>query len=383
MRGASQAFFHTLRKIRAKNFTIRRVPASLPKKCVSAYTDNVKRLLFTGGGSAGHVVPNLAVMQELCGTYDVAYMGTDGIERGLAGAFSCPYYTVNCPKLVRAATPRNLTVPFRLAAARRKALDILRRETFDLVFSKGGYVSYPAVWAAHRLKVPVLTHESVRSPGLCTRMIAGKCRYVLTSFPETAGRFRNGRCVGSPMRRELFRGDRLAARAKYGFSGRKPVLLVLGGGSGSRALNEAVRSNLAALLLRFDILHLCGKGNRSERTARGYVQLEYERDMGAAYACCDLALSRAGSNAVFELIALKKPALLVPLAHASRGDQAQNAAYFARKDLCAVLDEGHLDTLPSALLCLYGNAKIRAALERDHTVSGTQAIADVIRSVIG
>ena len=353
----------------------------MPKKRAKAYTDDVKRLLFTGGGSAGHVVPNLAVMQELKDSYDIAYMGTDGMERGLVRAFGCPYYCVNCPKLVRTLTPKNLTVPFRLAAAQRQALEILRREKFDLVFSKGGYVSFPAVWAAQRLKVPVMTHESDLTPGLCTRMIAKKCRYVLTSFPETAGKFRNGKCVGSPMRRELFSGERASARKKYGFSGSKPVLLVLGGGSGSRALNGAVRKHLATLLLRFDILHLCGRGNCIDRTPRGYVQLEYEQDMGAAYACCDIALSRAGSNAVFELIALKKPALLVPLAHASRGDQAQNAAYFAKKGLCAVLEEEKPDALPSALLCLYGNASIRDALPRDHTVSGTETIAEVIRSV--
>ena len=346
----------------------------------------MKKIILTGGGTAGHVMPNLALIPQLKAFDEIHYIGSvGGMEEGLVreNAPHVVYHSIPCVKFVRSLSLKNLAIPFGLIKSVNAAKEILKEVQPDVIFSKGGYVSYPAVWAAHRLKVPVLTHESDLSPGLCTRMIAGKCRYVLTSFPETAGRFRNGRCVGSPMRRELFRGDRLAARAKYGFSGRKPVLLVLGGGSGSRALNEAVRSNLAALLLRFDILHLCGKGNRSERTARGYVQLEYERDMGAAYACCDLALSRAGSNAVFELIALKKPALLVPLAHASRGDQAQNAAYFARKDLCAVLDEGQLDTLPSALLCLYGNAKIRAALERDHTVSGTQAIADVIRSVIG
>lgn len=342
----------------------------------------MKRLLFTGGGSAGHVVPNLAVMQELIHSYKIAYMGTNGIEQNIIKSFGCPYFCVNCPKLSRSLTPKNLSIPFRLAASQRKALEIFRHEQFDLVFSKGGYASYPAVWAAHRLKIPIISHESDLSPGLCTRMIAGKCRYILTSFPETAEKFRNGKWVGSPIRREIFSGDASSARRKYGFSGTKPVLLVLGGGSGSRILNEAIRKQLAKLLPDFDILHLCGKGNIVKSTHRGYIQLEYEADMGDAYACCDLALSRAGSNAVFELIALKKPALLVPLAHATRGDQAKNAAYFAKKDLCAILDEQQLDQLPSALLCLYGNARIRNALQSDITVSATQAISEIIRSVI-
>ena len=167
-------------------FSAVRPCASVNKKRAGAYTVCVKRILFTGGGSAGHVVPNLAVMQELKGRYELAYMGTDGIERGLVASFGCPYFLVNCPKLVRSVTPKNLAIPFRLAAAQKRALCVLRERTPDLVFAKGGYASFPAVWAAHRLKVPVLTHESDLSPGLCTRLVARKCRYVLTSFPETA-----------------------------------------------------------------------------------------------------------------------------------------------------------------------------------------------------
>ena len=342
----------------------------------------MKRILFTGGGSAGHVVPNLAVMQELKGRYELAYMGTDGIERGLVASFGCPYFLVNCPKLVRSVTPKNLAIPFRLAAAQKRALCVLRERTPDLVFAKGGYASFPAVWAAHRLKVPVLTHESDLSPGLCTRLVARKCRYVLTSFPETAKKFANGKYVGSPVRRALLGRDRNAALAKYGFGG-KPVLLVLGGGSGSRALNEAVRADLSELLPCFDILHLCGKGNLCQDPPRGYVQREFETDMASAYACADLVLSRAGSNTVFELISLGKPALLVPLEHASRGDQAENARYFAEKELCALLRERDLGQLTSALLCLYGNAKIRAALKTNSAAIGTDAIVGVIREVIG
>lgn len=338
----------------------------------------MKRILFTGGGSAGHVVPNLALMQELKDRYSIAYMGTDGIERGLVASFGCPYFLVNCPKFVRSFTPKNLAIPFRLVSAERNALEILQKKPPDLVFAKGGYASFPAVWAAHRIKVPVVTHESDLSPGLCTRLVARKCRYVLTSFPETADKFRNGKYVGSPIRSALFTGNRSAALEKYGFDASKPVLLVLGGGSGSRAINEAVSANLPALLKRFDILHLCGRGNLTQVTAHGYVQREYEADMASAYACADIALSRAGSNTVFELLALGKPALLVPLEHGSRGDQLLNANYFAQKELCAILRERELSELPSALLCLYGNAKVRSALSRNTAKSGTTAIVSLI-----
>ena len=351
------------------------------KNARAAYTVKVKYLMFTGGGSAGHVTPNLAVMQILQNRYRLAYMGTQGIERTLVGAFGCPYFTVECPKLIRAFTPKNLALPFALREAQKKALAVMEREKPDLVFSKGGYASYPAVWAASKLHIPVLTHESDLSPGLCTRIVAKRCRRVLTSFPETAARFPNGVCVGSPMRRELFGGDRQTARRRYGFTGDAPVLLVLGGGSGSRALNEAVETHLPALLRRFCILQLCGKGNVTP-APKGCVRLEYETDMGSAYACADLVLSRAGSNTLFELRALKKPALVVPLARRTRGDQAKNAAYFARKGWCDVLPERRLGELPAALLRLYGSATVRAALAADRAENGTQNILGEIQAAI-
>lgn len=350
------------------------------KKCRRHILLNMKYLLFTGGGSAGHVVPNLAVMQELRSAFRLAYMGTGGIERTLAGEFGCPYFTVDCPKLIRGFTLRNVAVPLRLRRAVCLAKDILSKERPDLVFSKGGYASFPAVWAAYTLHIPVLTHESDLTPGLCTRLIAKKCRHVLTTFPETANRFSNGRWVGSPVRRELRCAVRASARKKYGFNafGDRPVLLVLGGGSGSRAINEALRAHLPALLLRFDILHLCGRGNAIEYKNDGYVQREFERDMGSAYACADLVLARAGSNTVCELIALKKPALLVPLCRGTRGDQVQNARYCAARGLCACLAEKNLKELPSALLRLYANAEIRAALAHAPPVDGTQNIVNAI-----
>lgn len=322
-------------------------------------------------------------MRELSGTCRIAYMGTSGIEKRLVAPFGCTFLCVECPKLIRSLTPKNLTLPFRLRAAQHQALELLRRDPPDLVFAKGGYASYPAVWAAAKLNIPVLTHESDLTPGLCTRLVAGKCVRVLTSFPETAEKFRNGMCVGSPIRREIFGKDRRAARKKYGFSEEKPVLLVLGGGSGSRALNDAVNACLDELRARFFILQLCGKGNAAGPCADGCVRLEFERDMGSAYACADIVLSRAGSNAVFEILAMKKPALLVPLSRCSRGDQIKNAQYFEKKGLCAVLGEQDLQTLPAALLRLYGNATIRQALDAYHVENGVDGILKEVRTVLG
>lgn len=338
----------------------------------------MKRILFTGGGSAGHVVPNLALMNELKYSHRVSYMGTGGIECALVGNCGYPFFRVDCPKLIRAFTLENLKIPFRLHTAKKQALAVLEREKPDLVFSKGGYASYPAIWAASKLSIPVLTHESDLSPGLCTKLAAKKCRFVLTSFPETASLFPNGKYVGSPIRREILNGDRLRALRKYSFGGKKPVLLVLGGGSGSRALNEVVRGNLAQLLTAFQILHLCGKGN-SVAPTEGYVQKEYESDMGSAYACADVVLARAGSNTVFELLALKKPAVLVPLEKNSRGDQLENALYFEKQGLCALLHERDLETLPSVLFRACKDGAMKSALSACPVTSGTPAILDLIK----
>lgn len=341
----------------------------------------MKHILFCGGGSAGHVVPNLAVMNELKYSCRLSYMGTGGIEKKLVLDAGYTFFEVDCPKLVRSLTLKNLKIPFELHNAQKSALAVLEKEKPDLVFSKGGFASYPAIWAAAKLNIPALTHESDLSPGLATKMMAKKCRYVLTSFPETAKLFKNGKCVGSPMRKEIFRGDRARARHKYGFTDEKPVLLVLGGGSGSRALNEAVRSHYKTLAETFQILHLCGKGNAVDAAPVGYVQREYETDMGSAYAACDYVLCRAGSNTVFEIMALKKPALLVPLQKSSRGDQLQNALYFERRNLCRILQESELDHLPSALSALQTEKEIPLKLAESAVPNATPAILELIKTI--
>lgn len=338
----------------------------------------MKTILFTGGGSAGHVVPNLAIMNEIRYSHRVLYMGTNGIERGLVEKAGYSFYEIECPKLVRSLTLKNLSIPFRLKKAVRAAQEILEKEKPDLVFSKGGFVSYPAVSAAHKLGIPALTHESDLSAGLCTKLIAKKCEKVLTSFPETAKTFKNGEHVGSPIRKEILRGEKSRAKKKFSLSEQKPVLLVLGGGSGSKAINEAVRANLKKLLAHFDILHLAGKGNLINCEKQGYIQREFEQDMGSAYAAADLVLCRAGSNTVFELLALKKPCLLVPLKKGSRGDQLENALYFEKKGLCRVLDENEIENLYGELMKTFRDEALKSALEEAHTENGIYNILSLI-----
>lgn len=340
----------------------------------------MKKLVLTGGGSAGHVVPNLALVPRLRETFELFYIGTNGIERKLLTGKGIPFYTIDAPKLVRGSLLQNLSLPFRLVKSVRQAKKHLRSISPDAVFSKGGYVSLPVVLAARSLKIPVVSHESDFSAGLANRIIAKRCKTVLTSFPETAKSMKNGVYTGSPVREELFLGDRTQALKKYGFAGDKPVLLAFGGGSGSRTINDALTAALPSLLPRFDILHI--RGNAAEKSRfDGYVPLEFEQDMASAYACADFVVARAGSNTVFELLALKKPSLLIPLENKrSRGDQVENALYFQRRGVCRVLRESELSarTLKSALFALASDKNLLQNLQSANFHAGNAEIVKAI-----
>lgn len=341
----------------------------------------MKKILFTGGGSAGHVVPNLALIEQLLATgeADICYLGSNAIEKRLVAPLKIPYYEIAPPKLVRAFSLRNFLLPFAFQKAVKDAEKGLRAFRPDVVFSKGGYVALPVVFAAKRLKIPCLTHESDLSAGLANRLMANKCERVLTSFPETAERFRRGKFVGSPMRAKLFGIDRNEAKKKYGFSGERKVVLLFGGGSGSAFLNETLRKHLPVLCKRYDILHLCGKGNATPSRFEGYRQIEYEDDMGSAYAAADLVVCRAGSNTAFEVVALKKKAILVPLEGQTRGDQKQNAAYFQKRGLVRVLREADGKYFPEAIDDAFLDEKLEQKLLSSTFSSGTQNILNELR----
>ncbi len=339
----------------------------------------MKKILFTGGGSAGHVVPNIALIEAVRDEADVCYMGTDGPEKGLIVPLKIPYWEISCPKFIRSFSFRNLKIPAEFLRAEKKALEGLKAFRPDVVFSKGGYVALPVVFAAKKLKIPCLTHESDLSPGLANRLMAKKCRYLLTSFPETADKFKNGKYCGSPLRKQLFEGRRAEALKKYGLPAGRKTLLVFGGGSGSRAINDALRKNVSRLCKKYNVLHLCGKGNAVESNIPHYVQKEFETDMASAYAAADLVVSRAGSNTIFEILALKKPAILIPLEGQTRGDQAQNAAYFQQKHLCRVLKQSEADFLPEAIEDALTDTELISALAVSDFSSGNANILHEIR----
>ena len=307
----------------------------------------VKKIVLTGGGTAGHVTPNIALLPELKKQgYDVHYIGSyEGIERTLIKEQGIPYYGISSGKLRRYIDVKNLSDPFKVVKGLGQAIRLLGRIKPDVVFSKGGFVSVPVVLAAKFRHIPCVIHESDMTPGLANKICIPCAHRVCTNFPETMKHIPAEKAVltGSPIRQELFKGSREKGLACCGFDDTKPVLLIMGGSLGAVAVNDAVRGILPELLQKFHVIHLCGKGKLDDslNDTKGYAQYEYIgpelRDLMAA---ADILISRAGANAICEILALRKPNILIPLsAEASRGDQILNAASFEQSGYSVVIQE--------------------------------------------
>ncbi len=316
----------------------------------------MKKIIMTGGGTAGHVTPNIALLPALKEAgYEIEYIGSyKGIEKELIEAQNIPYHGIDSGKLRRYLDLKNLSDPFRVIHGYAQALGLMRKIKPDIVFSKGGFVSVPVVLAAKTCGIPAIIHESDITPGLANRIAIKGAKKVCCNFPETLKYLPTDKAVltGSPIRRELFHGDKEKAYKLCHFPETvKPVLLIIGGSLGSVAINTAVRKVLPELLEAFHIIHLCGKGNFDHQLDGivGYAQFEYaSSELTDMLALADIAISRAGANSICELLALHKPNILIPLpASASRGDQILNANSFEKQGFSRVLDE---ETLTDQLL---------------------------------
>lgn len=310
----------------------------------------MKRIILTGGGTAGHVTPNIALLPELKNQgYEVHYIGSyDGIERKLIEEFNIPYYGISCGKLRRYFDPKNFSDPFKVLKGYREASALIKKLKPNIVFSKGGFVSVPVVLAAKRRKVPTIIHESDMTPGLANKICIPCATKICANFPETLKSLPEGKAVltGSPIRKELFSGNKLAGLELCGFTVNKPVLLIIGGSLGSQVVNDAIRGILPRLLKDFQVIHLCGKDKLDENLnhTEGYIQFEYvKKELSDLLDAADLIISRAGANAICEILALRKPNILIPLsAAASRGDQILNAASFEKQGFSYVIPEENL-----------------------------------------
>lgn len=346
----------------------------------------MKRILLTGGGTAGHVTPNIALLPRLRELgYEISYMGSyDGIEKKLIEELQIPYYGISSGKLRRYFDPKNFTDPFKVIKGYGEACRIMKKLSPDVLFSKGGFVSVPVVLAAKRYHVPAIIHESDMTPGLANKLCIPSAKKVCCNFPETIQYLPRDKAVltGSPIRQELLKGDRLHALRFTGLSANKPVILIMGGSMGAAAVNEAVRRILPTLLKEFQVVHLCGAGKLDPSLGHlaGYVQYEYiKNELKDLFALADIVVSRAGANAICELLALKKPSLLIPLsAAASRGDQILNARSFEKQGFSMVLEEEEItnEALLQAVHTLYQNrTSFSSAMEAS---SQTDSIATII-----
>ena len=312
---------------------------------------NSKKLCLTGGGTAGHVTPHLALIPALKERgYDIMYIGSyDGIEKRLIEDFQVPYFGISTGKLRRYFDPQNFSDPFRVLKGCREAFSILRRERPALIFSKGGFVSVPVVRAGALLKIPCILHESDMTPGLANKICIPVAQTICCNFPETMSHIPADKAIltGTPIRPELKRGDREEGRRLCGFKDDKPVLMVIGGSSGAQAVNEVVRQALPKLLPDFNVIHICGKDKMDNLmlTMDGYKQFEYvKNELKDLFALADVVVSRAGANAICELLALRKPNVLIPLSlRSSRGDQILNAQSFEQQGFSQVIDDDELD----------------------------------------
>ena len=353
----------------------------------------MKKIILTGGGTAGHVTPNLALLPSLKKAgYEIRYIGSyQGIERKLIEGAGIPYDGISSGKLRRYFDLKNFSDPFRVAKGYFEALRLMKRYKPDVVFSKGGFVAVPVVLAAKHYKVPVIIHESDMTPGLANKICIPSAAKVCCNFPETLKYLPKDKAVltGSPIRAELLEGDRKAGLSYAHLTEDKPVLLIIGGSLGSVAVNTAVRKILPQLLNTFQVIHICGKGNLDESLigTEGYVQYEYvDAPLKHLFAAADVVISRAGANSICELLALRKPNLLIPLsAAASRGDQVLNAKSFKKQGFSYVIEEEELtkDSLLSAVKEVYGNRdKYKDAMAKSGQMDSIATIIDLINSQV-
>jgi UDP-N-acetylglucosamine--N-acetylmuramyl-(pentapeptide) pyrophosphoryl-undecaprenol N-acetylglucosamine transferase len=348
-----------------------------------------RHVLFTGGGSAGHVVPNLPLIAHFAAAGSrISYVGSkDGPEANLAAGVGVPFYAIRSGKLRRYWSWRNVMDVWWIVVGLAQACALLRRLRPSVVFSKGGYVAFPVVVAAWVWRVPVIAHESDLTPGLANRLSLPFVAAVCTTFAVTAFPARGKPIVhtGTPLRPDLVRGDAERGRARFDLPRGRPLVVVFGGSLGADALNRVVRDALDALLEFGSIVHVCGPGRTDAAFADrgGYRQFEFVgAEWGDLLAAADVVVARAGANSLYELVALGKPHLLVPLPRsASRGDQISNAAYAVEHGWSRVIAEEDLDParLTAAVRELYvDRARIIAALRGAGLGDGTRAVADVI-----
>ncbi len=350
----------------------------------------MKKIILTGGGTAGHVTPNIALLPALKeAEFEISYIGSyHGIEKQLLKEQKIPYYGISSGKLRRYFDIKNFSDPLKVIKGFGQSIRLMRKLKPDIVFSKGGFVSVPVILAAKFCHVPSIIHESDLTPGLANKLAIPNAAKVCCNFPETLKYLPQDKAVltGSPIRSELLSGNKENARRLCGFTKEKPVLFIVGGSSGSKFINDTIRGLLPELLKTYQVIHMCGKGNIEaalDRTA-GYKQFEYiGKELNDIFALADLVISRAGANSICELLALHKPNILIPLsANASRGDQILNAQSFEKQGFSVVIEEEIItpDKLLNIIHETYKNReRYVTAMRQSSTINSVEKILSLIK----
>jgi len=349
-----------------------------------------KCIVFTGGGTAGHVTPNIALMEGLLTQdYKIEYIGSkQGIEYELIQSLDIPFHAIRSGKLRRYFSWKNLSDPLNVLFGILQSLILLLKLKPALVFSKGGFVAFPVVFAAWLLHIPVIAHESDMTPGLANRLSFPFASIICLGFSATQQYIKNQQKIhitGTPIRTALFQGNRVNGLHYCRFTSEKPCLLIIGGSTGAEIINQTLRSALTTLLKSFQIVHLCGKNKLDPalQNIHGYQQFEYvQTELPNLFAAADIVISRAGANSLVELLALQKTHILIPLSlKASRGDQIQNARYFEKQGCSLVLAEEDLspETLYQVIKAAQNNqTTLQQHIQSLNMTSATEKIVALI-----
>lgn len=332
-------------------------------------------IALTGGGTAGHILPAMALLPDLEQNFErIIHIGGDGMEKNLVPRYGIDFFRTDTIKFDRARPWKNVKIPFVLCIAVRQAKDILIREKVDVVFSKGGYCSLPTVIGANKLGIPVIVHESDYNMGLANRFASRYANSVLTSFPETKG----GLYVGNPIRKEIFAGSREKALRTYGINKNKRTILIFGGSSGARAINDAVFKVIGSVNKQYNVIHIIGSKEKRRLFAKDYVSLPYVENMGDIYALADLIIMRGGANSLQETTALGKRIICIPLPKSkySRGDQIDNAQSYHKRGLINILEQDKLT--PETLV-----EQIEIAInQKEHPVCRDTPNGEIVKKIM-
>lgn len=350
----------------------------------------MKKIVFTGGGTGGHIMPNLSLIEVLQNDYQIYYLGSNGMEKNILAKYpKVKFIEIPVVKFVRSLNLKNLTIPFKLFSSIRVCEKILKEISPNVIFSKGGFVSIPVCLAGQKLKIPTITHESDITMGLANKIISKKATAICCSFESTTKKCKkNAIFTGSPIRQQIFKGNKENIINTYHINTNKPIVLITGGSLGASAINSAIWDNLQSLTSRYTLLHIVGRNklNKEFSNSSNYIQLEFAPNIEDFFAVADIVISRAGSNTLFELLALNKPMLLIPLPKkSSRGDQLLNTAEFYSKGYCEYILQENIneETILNKLNTLHKNKlSYIKNMKNAPNPNGTQKIISIIKKYL-